>query len=94
MSGLLETVRGRRSVRTFDGRALTDEDRRAIEAFLPTITDPYGIPVTFILVAVIFIGQQVVQGLFVRDSISNLSHIAGGAVGSAAGYFLNRKSGL
>ena len=52
------------------------------------------IPVTFILVAVIFIGQQVVQGLFVRDNISNLSHIAGGAVGSAAGYFLNRKSGV
>ena len=33
------------------------------------------IPVTFILVVVIFIGQQVVEGVFVRDNISNTSHI-------------------
>ena len=32
------------------------------------------IPLTFILVAVVFIGQQVAEGLFVRDNISNLSH--------------------
>ena len=49
------------------------------------------IPVTFILVAVIFIGQQVVEGVFVRDNISNTSHILGGIVGSAIGYNLNKK---
>ena len=48
------------------------------------------IPLTFILVAVVFIGQQVAEGLFVRDNISNLSHIIGGLVGAAAGYAMNR----
>ncbi len=49
------------------------------------------IPLSFILVAAIFIGQQVYEGIFLRDSVSNLSHIVGGLVGSAAGYLLNRK---
>ena len=49
------------------------------------------IPLTFILVAVIYLGQQIVDGITVRDNISNLSHILGGIVGGAAGYVLNRK---
>ena len=49
------------------------------------------IPITFILVAVIFIGQQFVEGIFVRDNISNTSHILGGVIGSAVGYKLNKK---
>jgi GlpG protein len=47
------------------------------------------IPLTFILVAVFYIGQQVLEGLFVRDSISNLSHIVGGIVGGILGYGFN-----
>jgi GlpG protein len=49
------------------------------------------IPLSFLLVAVIFLGQQVFEMVTVRDSVSNLSHIVGGLVGSAAGYLLNRK---
>ena len=49
------------------------------------------IPVTVILVALIFIGQQVYEGIFVKDNISNLSHIIGGIVGAAVGFVLNRK---
>ena len=49
------------------------------------------IPVTFILVAVFFLGQQIFEGLTVKDNISNLAHIAGGIVGGIAGYGLNRK---
>ena len=49
------------------------------------------IPLTVILVAVIFIGQQVYEGLFVQDNISNMGHILGGIVGAAAGYTLNKK---
>ena len=40
------------------------------------------IPLTFILVALIYIGQQVYDGLFIRDNVSNLTHILGGIVGS------------
>jgi len=48
------------------------------------------IPLTFILVAVIYIGQQVYDGLFLQDNISNLSHIIGGIVGSAFGFAENK----
>lgn len=51
------------------------------------------IPLTFILVAIIFIGQQVYEGIAVSDNISNVAHIVGGLVGAAIGYFLNKKSG-
>jgi GlpG protein len=44
------------------------------------------IPLTFILVAVIFIGQQIYEGLFVESYISNLTHILGGIVGAILGF--------
>ncbi len=50
------------------------------------------IPVTFVLVAVIFLGQQVVDGILLSDNISNLSHIIGGLVGAGFGFALSRKS--
>lgn len=49
------------------------------------------IPLTVILVAVIFIGQQVYEGVFLQDNVSNLSHIAGGLIGAVTGYNLNMK---
>ena len=49
------------------------------------------IPLTTILVALIYLGQQVWDGITVRDNISNLTHIMGGLVGAAAGYLLNRQ---
>lgn len=49
------------------------------------------IPLTFILVAVIFLGQQIYEGLFVQDNVSNISHIVGGIIGAAVGYALNRR---
>ncbi|MBO5514324.1 MAG: rhomboid family intramembrane serine protease [Mogibacterium sp.] len=49
------------------------------------------IPLTVILVAIIFIGQQIYEGIFVQDDISNMAHILGGIVGAIAGYVLNKK---
>ena len=49
------------------------------------------IPLSFILVAIIFIGQQVYEGIVVQDNISNMAHIIGGIVGAVVGYNLNRK---
>ncbi len=49
------------------------------------------IPLTFLLVAAIYLGQQIWDGITVRDNVSNLSHLIGGLVGSGAGYLLNRK---
>ncbi len=52
------------------------------------------IPLTFILVMVIYLGEQVVEAIAVRDQVSNLSHIIGGLVGAFVGYQWNiRKAG-
>lgn len=50
------------------------------------------IPLTFILGAIIFIGQQVYEGIAVQDNISNMAHIVGGIVGAIVGYLLNKKT--
>lgn len=49
------------------------------------------IPLTFILVVVIYIGQQVVDGLFTKDNVSQMAHIVGGLVGAVVGYVANLK---
>ena len=57
-----------------------------------TSTDGHTIPLTFILVAVLYIGQQVYEGLFVADNISQLGHIVGGLVGTVLGFVMNRNN--
>ena len=49
------------------------------------------IPLTFILVAVVFLGQQVYEGVVLTDDISNMSHVIGGIIGAVVGFKLNRK---
>lgn len=48
------------------------------------------IPITFILVAAIFIGQQAYEGIAVQNNISNMAIIVG-IVGAIIGYGLNVK---
>lgn len=50
------------------------------------------IPLTVILVAAIYLGQQIYEGIAVRDQISNMAHIFGGIVGGITGFSLNKKS--
>ena len=45
----LETVRTRRSVRTFDGKPLSPEDLEKISRFAENIRNPYDIPVEIVL---------------------------------------------
>lgn len=47
------------------------------------------IPITFILVALLYIGKEVYRGIFLTDDISNLTHIIGGLVGAYLGYQVN-----
>ena len=49
VSELLKTIRGRKSVRTFDGNPLSPEDRERLEGYIGTVTNPFGIPVRFVL---------------------------------------------
>ncbi len=55
-----------------------------------TCSQENKIPVTFILVAFIYAGQQIYAALFVDDNVSNLSHLLGGATGSVLGYIMNK----
>ena len=49
------------------------------------------IPLTFILVAIIFVGKEVL-GTFNNDNISHTAHIIGGAIGAIFGFLLAGKS--
>lgn len=49
------------------------------------------IPLTVILVAVIYLGQQIYDGIVVKDDISNMAHVFGGIVGGIIGFSLNKK---
>ena len=57
---------------------------------LASITDLRNgeIPLTFILVAVLYLGQQVLGAIFVHENISYFGHIVGGLVGAALGFLL------
>lgn len=50
----------------------------------------HEIPVTFLLVAALYLGQQIV-GLFLQDSVSQLTHILGGVVGGFFGFIWKEK---
>ena len=50
-----------------------------------------GITLTLILVAALYIGGEVITGITARDSVSQLSHIIGGACGAGFGLLLNRR---
>ena len=56
-----------------------------------TVREDGAIPLTFVLVAVLYLGQQILQGLFTRDSVSQSTHLIGGAVGSVFGFLLNKQ---
>jgi len=50
-----------------------------------------AIPLTFLFVSVIYIGQQIYEGLFINNNVSNLTHILGGFIGALFGYVMNKK---
>lgn len=52
------------------------------------------IPLTLILVAILYLGQEVYSIVFVRDNVANFMHIVGGACGTAFGYGVTPKQRL
>ena len=49
MENIMELIRTRRSVRTYDGTSLTPDDAEKLSAFMSKTENPYGIPITFTL---------------------------------------------
>lgn len=49
------------------------------------------IPLTFLIMAIFYMGNEIYSGIFLSDNVSNLTHIIGGIVGSVLGYKLGIK---
>ena len=49
------------------------------------------IPLTLILVAVLYLGQEVYSIFFVQDNVANFMHLVGGACGTAFGFAAARR---
>lgn len=50
------------------------------------------IPLTLLLVVVIYLGQEIYTGITVRDNISQFTHILGGVCGGVFGWLMDRLS--
>jgi rhomboid protease GluP len=49
------------------------------------------IPITFIIVVLLFIGQEIYRGIAEKNNISEFAHIIGGLFGGIFGFFLGSK---
>jgi len=49
------------------------------------------LPITVLLVAVLYIGNEVMLGLFTADNVSRISHIVGGLCGAVFGVVVHSK---
>ena len=50
-----------------------------------------GIPITFILVGVLYLSQQVYSIFFIQDNVANFMHIVGGICGTAFGFAVRKR---
>jgi membrane associated rhomboid family serine protease len=50
------------------------------------------IPLTFILIALLFLGKEVYNAVFVVDNVSEFAHIIGGVAGGIFGYAIANKT--
>jgi len=49
-----------------------------------------AIPLTLILVVILYLGGEIVDAVTLRDSVSQLTHIVGGLCGAALGFAMKR----
>ena len=55
-----------------------------------TPSEKKTIPITFILVVLLYIGQEVYTAVTVADNVSHMAHIIGGLVGGFLGFLMNK----
>lgn len=75
MDNIEKLVRERRSVRTFDGRELTAEDKEKLCKYMASMDNPYGLPVEFKLLPKM--GCPVVVGtdLYIGAKMKDTPHL-------------------
>lgn len=73
-----EVIKTRKSVRTFDGRPLTEEDKKKLCDYIAGITNPYGVPVEFVLLDAEECGlsSPVIRGekLYIAAKVKKVAH--------------------
>ena len=47
------------------------------------------IPITLILVIIIFLGREIISSFLITDDIARITHVFGGVIGAVSGYFYN-----
>lgn len=50
------------------------------------------IPLTFLLICLIFLGGQVIRAVGQQDNVAQFAHIVGGLLGGAAGFYMARRA--
>ena len=77
---MMELIKTRKSVRTFDGKAVKENDITKLTEYIKTITNPYDIPVEFVLLDAGEHGlsSPVIQGehLYVAGKVPLTEHCA------------------
>ena len=53
--------------------------------------DKGRVPITFVLVVVLYLGREIFYSFTIEDNISRLTHIVGGICGGAMGFYINKK---
>ena len=75
---MMELIRTRKSVRTFDGKAVADTDIEKLTDYVKTVTNPYHIPVEFVLLEAKAHGlsSPVIQGenLYIAGKVPETAH--------------------
>ncbi len=51
-----------------------------------TATERGAVPLTLILVVILYLGGEIVSGLFTADNVSQLAHVVGGVCGMVVGF--------
>jgi len=49
------------------------------------------VPITLILVAILYLGQEIYSIFFIRDNVANFMHLVGGACGTLFGFSMVRR---
>jgi len=54
--------------------------------------DSGRIPITFILVVVIYLGREIFYSFTVEDDVSRITHVVGGICGAGLGFYINKRN--
>ena len=75
---LQELIRTRKSIRTFDGKEIFADDRKKLTDYIGTITNPYGIPIEFVMLdsAEYGLSSPVIEGehLYIAGKVPKTEH--------------------